>query len=158
MRKSSRGNPYHDEKGRFCSGPKGGSKYTVSQKTPEEYEKQTEERIRARLPETDFETELKERAERNANKFISEWMDSVGVDSFEIKETSYDYRTSTVNLIVSETDPGTDPTPFRLQLYQNLNGRMVLYNEDGGYDVIEDAYENGLIDEVDLDWFRNYKI
>lgn len=45
MRKSSRGNPYHDERGRFCSGPKGNSKYTVSEKTPEEYEQRTKHKL-----------------------------------------------------------------------------------------------------------------
>lgn len=45
VRKSSRGNPYHDEKGRFCSGPRGNAKYTVSEKTPEEYEQRTKERF-----------------------------------------------------------------------------------------------------------------
>ena len=47
IRKSSKGNPYHDEKGRFCSGPKGNAKYTVSEKTAEEYEQQTKARIDA---------------------------------------------------------------------------------------------------------------
>ena len=49
MRKSSRGNPYHDEKGRFCSGPKGTSEFTVSEKTSEEYEVQTQKRSFAAL-------------------------------------------------------------------------------------------------------------
>lgn len=45
MRKSSRGNPYHDERGRFCSGPKSGKPYTVSERTSEEYAIRTENRI-----------------------------------------------------------------------------------------------------------------
>lgn len=42
MRKSSRGNPYHDERGRFCSGDKANCK---SQKTEEEYAERTKERF-----------------------------------------------------------------------------------------------------------------
>lgn len=44
VRKSSRGNPYHDERGRFCSGPRSGKFYTVSERTPEEYAERTKER------------------------------------------------------------------------------------------------------------------
>lgn len=53
MRKSSRGNPYHDERGRFCSGPKGNCKYTVSEKTPEEYDEQTKRRFSYHFQNTD---------------------------------------------------------------------------------------------------------
>lgn len=42
MRKSSRGNPYHDERGRFCSANKANC---VSEKTAEEYAERTQERI-----------------------------------------------------------------------------------------------------------------
>lgn len=45
MRKSSRGNPWHDARGRFCSGPQGGG-VKHSEKTPEEYEQRTIERFR----------------------------------------------------------------------------------------------------------------
>lgn len=40
MRKSSRGNPWHDHRGRFCSGPSGGG-VTYSEKTPDGYKYQT---------------------------------------------------------------------------------------------------------------------
>lgn len=56
MRKSSRGNPYHDERGRFCSGPQGKSKYTVSEKTPEEYEQRTKDREKAFQEDTQLVT------------------------------------------------------------------------------------------------------
>ena len=97
MRKSSRGNPWHDERGRFCDGPReGGSR---SERTPEEYEQRTKERMSVSAEKEKDDKVLREtyvRAIRSGEydeweKVSDYYVDTYGYDAYrEIRDKAID--------------------------------------------------------------------